>query len=95
MVAAFEQRYGQINRRLATIEWLTDNGSCYIAGETRKFAKDMGFEPLTTPLESPQSNGTAEAFVRTIKRDYARVNPTPDAKTVIHSIPAKMVRSLH
>jgi len=40
----------------------------------------MGFEPLTTPLESPQSNGMAEAFVRTIKRDYVRANPTPDRK---------------
>ena len=50
MVAAVEQRFGQINRLSATIEWLTDNGSCYIAGETRKFVRDMGFEPLTTPL---------------------------------------------
>jgi putative transposase len=29
----------------------------------------------------------AEAFVRTIKRDYARVNPAPDAQTVIESLP--------
>ena len=29
----------------------------------------------------------AEAFVRTIKRDYARVNPLPDAHTVIESLP--------
>ena len=50
MVAAVEQRFGQINRLSATIEWLTDNGSCYIAGDARKFARDMGFEPLTTPL---------------------------------------------
>jgi putative transposase len=87
MVAAVEQRFGQINRLPATIEWLTDNGSCYIAGETRKFARDMGFEPLTTPVESPQSNGMAEAFVRTIKRDYVRVNPIPDAQTVIRALP--------
>jgi putative transposase len=25
----------------------------------------------------------AEAFVKTIKRDYVRVNPTPDAVTVL------------
>jgi transposase InsO family protein len=49
MVAAVEQRFGPINRLPATIEWLTDNGSCYIAGETRKFAREIGFEPLTTP----------------------------------------------
>jgi transposase InsO family protein len=45
MVAAVEQRFGPINRLPATIEWLTDNGSCYIAGETRKFAREI--ESLT------------------------------------------------
>ena len=87
MVAAVEQRFGSINRLPATIEWLTDNGSCYVSGETRRFAREIGFEPLTTPVESPQSNGMAEAFVRTIKRDYVRVNPTPDAQTVMRSLP--------
>ena len=49
--------------------------SCYVAGETRSFARDIGLEPRTTPIESPQSNGMAEAFVRTIKRDYVHVSP--------------------
>src|SRR5215472_14135364 len=40
------------------------------------------------PIESPQSNGMAEAFVRTIKRDYVRVSPRPDAKTVMPQLPA-------
>jgi hypothetical protein len=38
----------------------------------------------TTPIESPQSNGMAEAFVRTIKRDYVLVSPCPDAQTVMN-----------
>jgi putative transposase len=29
----------------------------------------------------------AEAFVRTLKRDYVRVNPRPDAQTVIEQLP--------
>lgn len=62
------------------IEWLTDNGSGYIAGETRRFAREIGFELLTIPVQSPQSNGMAKAFVRTIKRDYARVNPMPSVE---------------
>jgi hypothetical protein len=37
----------------------------------------------TTPIESPQSNGMAEAFVRTIKRDYVRVCPRPNAESVM------------
>jgi putative transposase len=88
MVAAVEYRFGQVNRLPVTIEWLSDNGSCYVAGDTRSFARDIGLEPRTTPLESPQSNGMAEAFVRTIKRDYVRVSPRPDAETVIRQLPA-------
>ena len=87
MVGALEHRFGRVNRLPATIEWLTDNGSCYVAHETRRFARDIGLEPLTTPVESPQSNGMAEAFVRTFKRDYVAVNPKPDAATVIAALP--------
>ncbi len=86
MVAAVEHRFGRINRLPVTIEWLTDNGSCYIAGDTRSFARDIGLEPRTTPVESPQSNGMAEAFVRTIKRDYVRVSPRTDAPTVMRQL---------
>ena len=75
MVVAVEQRFGPVNRLPATIEWLSDNGSCYTANETRKFTRDIGLLPLTTPVESPQSNGMAEDFVRTFKRNYVAVNP--------------------
>jgi putative transposase len=65
MVAAVEHRFRRVNRLPVTIEWLSDNGGCYIAGDTRSFAREIGLEPRTTPIESPQSNGMAEAFVRT------------------------------
>ena len=87
-VAAVEHRFGRINRLPLTIEWLSDNGSCYIAGDTRSFARDIGLEPRTTPIESPQSNGMAEAFVRTIKRDYVRISRCSDAQTVMHQLPS-------
>ena len=32
--------------------------------------------------------GVCEAFLKTLKRDYARVNPRPDAITVLRQIPA-------
>ena len=86
MVESVERRFGLVNRLPAPIEWLSDNGSPYLAGETRKLARDIGFLPCTTPLESPQSNGMAEAFVKTIKRDYARVNPCPDARSVLRQL---------
>jgi putative transposase len=88
MITAVEHRFGRINRLPQTIEWLTDNGSGYTAHDTRRFARDIGFEPRTTPVESPQSNGMAEAFVRTMKRDYARVSQLPDAAAVIQQLPA-------
>jgi putative transposase len=87
MVAAVEHRFGRVNRLPRTIEWLTDNGSCYLARETRRFAREIGLMPKTTPLESPQSNGMAEAFVRTLKRDYVRVSPVPDAEAVLRQLP--------
>ena len=86
MLAAVEHRFDPVNRLPLTIEWLSDNGSCYLAGETRSFAREIGLEPRTTPIESPQSNGMAEAFVRTIKRDYVRVSPCPDANTVMQQL---------
>ena len=62
MLAAVEHRFGPVNRLPVTIEWLSDNGSCYLAGETRSFARDIGLEPRTTPIESPQSNGMARSL---------------------------------
>ena len=88
MVAAVEHRFGRVSRLPLTIEWLSDNGSCYVAGDTRSFARDIGLEPRTTPIESPQSIGMAEAFVRTIKRDYVRVSPCPNAETVMLQLPS-------
>jgi putative transposase len=88
MVATVEHRFGSVNRLPEPIEWLSDNGSCYTARDTRAFARDIGLMPRTTPVSSPQSNGMAEAFVRTLKRDYVRVSPTPDAQTVIEQLPS-------
>jgi putative transposase len=37
-------------------------------------------------VASPESNGMSEAFVKTLKRDYLRVGPVPDAKTALDQI---------
>jgi len=86
MVESVERRFGLVNKLPAPIEWLSDNGSPYTADQTRAFARDIGLIPRTTPIESPQSNGMAEAFVKSIKRDYAAVNPRPDANAVLHQL---------
>ena len=82
-----ENRFGRINMLSEPIEWLTDNGSCFIARDTASLLREIGVEPCTTPVRSPQSNGMAEAFVKTFKRDYVAVNPTPDAETVMAQVP--------
>jgi putative transposase len=86
MIESVERRFGLVDRLPAAIEWLSDNGSPYTAGETRKLAREIGLLPCTTPIESPQSNGMAEAFVKTFKRDYARVSPRPDAASVLRQL---------
>ena len=47
MIAAVEARFGQVNRLPHTIEWLSDNGSGYIASDTRALAREIGLEPRT------------------------------------------------
>ena len=43
---------------------------------------------LHDPAGEPTINGMAEAFVRTLKRDYVRVSPVPDAETVLRQLPS-------
>ena len=85
MLEAVEKRFGGY-RAPQTVEMLSDNGAPYTAKETRIFARQLGLKPCFTPVKSPQSNGMAEAFVNTLKRDYVRVTPLPDAKTVLDLI---------
>lgn len=68
------------------VEWLTDNGSCYRANETRQFARILGLEPKNTAVRSPESNGIAESFVKTIKRDYISIMPKPDGLTAAKNL---------
>lgn len=82
MLAAVEARFDG-HRAPFQVEMLSDNGSPYIAKETRIFARQLGLKPCYTPVKSPQSNGISEAFVNTLKRDYVNITPLPDAATVL------------
>ncbi len=83
MMQTVDKRFGSNGKPTKTIEWLTDNGSCYTAAETRRFAKQLGLKPVTTTVTSPQSNGMAESFVKTLKRDYPKLVDWLDSKTVM------------
>ncbi len=85
MLQAVETRFAAFQAP-QPVEWLSDNGSAYTAKETRDFAAALNLLACFTPVQSPESNGMAEAFVKTFKRDYVRLSPLPDAATVLPRI---------
>ncbi len=89
MVQAIEHRFGIGTRRLpSAIEWLSDNGSIFTSDETRTFGAEIGFEMCTTPPYSPESNGMAESFVKSFKRDYVYLADLWTAADVLRNLPA-------
>ena len=87
MLTCVEARFGGL-RVTHPVQWLADNGSAFTAAETLSFAAALNLVPCLTPVRSPESNGVSEAFVKTLKRDYARVQPRPTADTVLARIGA-------
>jgi len=82
MVRCVEQRFGNI-RAPHPVQWLSDNGSIFAAHKTIEIAGALNLVPCFTPVKSPESNGMAEAFVKTFKRDYVRVSTIPNASTAL------------
>lgn len=82
MVRCVEQRFATL-RAPQPVQWLSDNGSIFAAHRTIEIASALNLAPCFTPVESPESNGMAEAFVKTFKRDYVRVSPIPDATAAL------------
>ncbi len=62
LTEAMERRFDAVDAVPVELEleFLTDNGSAYIAHETRSIARSLGLKPINTPVCSPQSNGMAE-----------------------------------
>lgn len=88
MVQTVEERFGANAKTTPHfVEWLTDNGPIYIAHETREFGRSLGLIICNTPSYSPESNGMAEAFVKTFKRDYVYCNELHTAATVLEELP--------
>ncbi|WP_375574935.1 integrase core domain-containing protein, partial [Paracidovorax oryzae] len=90
LIEAVERRFGAVEAVPAgkQLEFLSDNGGAYIAAETRALARSLGLRPINTPVCSPQSNGMAESFVNTFKRDYVARMDLRDARTVLAQLPA-------
>jgi len=90
LIEAVERRFGAVEAVPAghRLEFLSDNGGAYIAADTRALARSLGLQPINTPVCSPQSNGMAESFVNTFKRDYVARMDLRDAQTVMAQLPA-------
>jgi transposase InsO family protein len=88
MAQSLEARFGAGSVRAPhPVEWLSDNGPPYTAHATRAFGHDSGLVVCTTPAYSPESNGMAEAFVKTFKRDYVYLARLADAASVLAALP--------
>ncbi|HBO1523018.1 TPA: DDE-type integrase/transposase/recombinase [Pseudomonas aeruginosa] len=77
MLEAVEQYFGD-ELPVSPVQLLSDSDSAYAAEQTRTFARQSGLLPLTSPVCSPQSNGMAESFVKTMRRGYIRHTPKSD-----------------
>lgn len=86
MAETIEARFSA-TRTPKPIEWLSDNGPPYTANETRRFGTECGLAIRNTPSYSPESNGMAEAFVKTFKRDYVYINDVSSAEVVLAQLP--------
>jgi transposase InsO family protein len=86
MMLDCDERRFEALRAPQPVKWLADNGSAYTAGETTNFAVALNLVACFTPVRSPESNGVCEAFVKSFKRDYIRVNPRPDAISIMQRL---------
>jgi putative transposase len=72
---ALNKRFGkEIVPVKGTLEFLSDNGPEYIEKNLRDFLENTGFRVCNTPVRSPESNGIAEGFFKSFKRDYVYQN---------------------
>lgn len=83
---AVARRFGQTPAP-HPIQWLSDNDGIFTALDTICTAERLNLIPITTPAYSPQSNGMAEAFVHTLRRDYIASANLASAQVVLAQIP--------
>lgn len=90
LIEAVERRFGSVEAvpEGQELEFLSDKGGACIAADTKALARSLGLKPIKTPVYSPQSNGIAESFVNTFKRDHVARMDRRDARTVLAQLPA-------
>jgi len=63
-------RFGSEREKAKGLEFLSDNGPEYACHRLRAVLQGFGIVVCRTPRRSPESNGLAEKFFGTFKRDY-------------------------
>ena len=75
VTSALQKRFGTgAPPQKGSIEFLSDNGPEYRKRRLRSYLEHAGFTVCNTPIRSPESNGIAEAFFKSFKRDYVYQN---------------------
>jgi len=73
MIMSVESRFNCL-KTPRLIQFLSDRGSIYRSHRVIHLARRLGLESCFTSAYSPESNGMAEALVKTLKRDYVYTN---------------------
>lgn len=87
VLLAVNRRFGSVNQVPTHLQLLTDNGSAYTSQKTKQLLKALGIEDCKTAVSSPQSNGMAESFVKTLKRDYLPLIDLENAQAALSCLP--------
>lgn len=82
------RRFGEARAQAQEIEFLSDNGPEYTSHRFRPFVRALGLIPCHTPRRSPESNGVAEAFFGSFKRDYVYQACLETLEDVTRQMPA-------
>lgn len=84
---AVYQRFGRETYKAQKLEFLSDNGPEYACRKLRAVLQGLGMVICRTPRRSPESNGLAEAFFGSFKRDYVYQQELPSLEAVARQIP--------
>ena len=64
-----------VRRGVEVAQVMSDNGSPYVSHAWRDTCGELGLEHIRTRAYRPQTNGKAERFIQTLKREWAYLRP--------------------
>jgi transposase InsO family protein len=67
-------------RGVAVVRVMTDNGSGYRSKAFRHAIQQLGARHIRTRPYTPRTNGKAERFIQTCKREWAYARPYPSSR---------------